>query len=95
METSTDSGPVPEDSWVCSVDLGPDRYGNECLNRTLQEHYVLKQAVNLWQGPKYPAYCSLIERVRSFDNVDWPETSPTPVSLAEAGFFYDAVLTTF
>jgi len=47
METSTDSDPVPGDSWVCSVDVGPDRYGNEYLNRTLREHYVLKQAVNL------------------------------------------------
>jgi len=32
----------------CSVDVGPDRHGNEYLNRALQEHYVLKQAVNLW-----------------------------------------------
>jgi len=55
----------------------------------------MKQAVNLWQGPKYPAYCSLIERVRSFENIDWPETNPTPVKLADSGFFYDGKLTTF
>ena len=78
---------MPEDGWVWFVDVGPDRHGNKFLNCALQKHYVLKQAVNLWQGPKYPAYCSLIDRVRSFENVDWPETSPTPVSLAEAGFF--------
>jgi len=86
MENCTDSDPVPENGCVCSVDVGPDRHGNEYLNRALQEPYVLKQAVILWQGPRYPAYCSLIDRVRSFDNFDWPETIPTPVSLAEAGF---------
>jgi len=95
MKTSTDSDPVPEDVWVCSVDVGSDMYGNEHLNPALQEHYVLKQAVNHWQGPKYSAYCLLIERVRSFDNVDWPKTSSTAVSLAEAGFLYDGELTTF
>ena len=80
---------------VCSFDVGPDREGNEYFNRALQEHYVLKEAVNLWQGPKYPAYCSLIDRVRSFKNINWPETNLTNVSLAEAGFFYDGELTTF
>jgi len=54
MENSTDSKPVLEDGWVCSVGVGPDRHGNEYLNRALQEHYALKQAVNLWQGPKIP-----------------------------------------
>jgi len=43
METTTDSNPVPDDVWVCSVDVGADRYGNEYLTRSLQEHYVLKQ----------------------------------------------------
>ena len=86
---------MPEDAVVCSVDVRPDREGNEYLIRALQEHYVLRQAVNLWQGPKYTDYCSLIDRVRSFENIDWPETNPTPVSLAELGFFYDGALTTF
>jgi len=86
MENSTDSDTVPEDVWVCSVDVAPDTHGNEYLNRALLEHYVLKQAVNLLLGPKYPTYCSLIDRERSFDNIDWAQTSPTPVSLAEAGF---------
>ena len=84
-----------EEVSVQSIDVGPDTVGNEYLNRTLQEHFVLKQVVNIWQGPKYPTYCSLIDRVRSFENVVWPETSPTHVSLAEAGFYYDGVLTTF
>ena len=95
MENSTDSDPVPEDACVCSVDLGPDRHENEYLNRALQERYVLKQAVNLWQGPKYPAYYSLIDRVRSVENIDWPETNPTPVSYSESGFFYGGELTNF
>jgi len=95
MEKSTDSDPVPEDSWVCSVDAGPDKHGNEYLNRTLHEHYVLKHAVNLWQGRRYPAYCSLIDRVRFFENIDWPKTNPAPVSLPVSGFFYDGELTAF
>jgi len=95
MDSSSDSNTVPEEAPVRSVGVGPDNEGNEYLNRVLQEHFVLKQVVNIWQGPKYPAYCSLIDRVRSFENIVWPETSPTPVSLAEARFFYDGELTTF
>jgi len=79
---SSDSNTVPEEA------VGPDNEGNEYLNRVLQENFVLKQVVNLWRGPKYPAYCSLIDRVRSFENIDWPETGPTTVSLAASGFFY-------
>jgi len=85
---------VPEEAPVRSVDVGPDEV-NEYLNRALQGHFVLKQVVNIWQGPKYPAYCSLINRVQSFENIVWPETSPTLVSLAEAGFFYNGELTVF
>jgi len=55
MEKSADSDPVPEDGCVCSVDAGSDRHENEYLNRVLEEHYVLKKAVNLWQGPRYLA----------------------------------------
>jgi len=60
---------VLEEVSVQSIDVGPDTVGNEYLNRTLQEHFVLKQVVNIWQGPRYPAYCGLIYRVRSFENV--------------------------
>jgi hypothetical protein len=67
---------------VRSIDVG----GNKQLDHTLQDHYVLKQAVNLRQGPKYPVYCWIIERTRSFENWNWPKTNPTPVSLAKAGF---------
>jgi len=78
------------DSWqdaaVRSADVGPNRNWNEYLNRALQKHYVLKEALNLWQGPMYRNYCSLINRVRSFENADWPKLNPTPVFLAEAGF---------
>jgi len=48
---------------VSSLDVGPDREGNEHLDRALQEHYTMKQAINLWQGPRYPDYHSLIDRV--------------------------------
>jgi hypothetical protein len=51
-----------------SIDVGPDLQEKEHLNRALQEHYVLKQAVNIRQGPKYPASCSLIERAQSFES---------------------------
>jgi hypothetical protein len=60
------NGTGSEDVEVRSIDVGPELEGNKHLNRALQEHYILKQAVNIWQGPKYPAYCSLIERARSF-----------------------------
>jgi hypothetical protein len=79
---SADVGPL-------SIDVEPDLKSNWYLDRSLQEHYVLKQAVNLWHGPKYPSYCALAERIRSFENSKWPETNPSPVSLAEAGFCYD------
>ena len=95
MENSSDSNTVPEEASVLSVYVGPGTVGKEYLNRALQKHFVLKQVVNIWQGPKYPAYCSLIDRVRSFENIYWPETGPTPVSLAESGLFYDGELTTF
>jgi len=86
MENSSDSNTVPEEAPIRSVDVGPDNEGNEYLNRALQEHFVLKQIVNIWQVPRYPAYCALIDRVRSFENVIWPETVPPPVSFVEAGF---------
>jgi len=95
MENSSDSNTVPEEAPVWFVDVGADNEGNEYLNSALQEHFVLKQVVNIRQGPKYPAYCLLIHRVRSFENIVWPETSPTAILLAEAGFFYDGELTTF
>jgi len=41
-------------------------------------------------NPRYLDYNSLIERVRSFENVDWPEHNPSPVAMAEAGFFYNS-----
>jgi hypothetical protein len=72
---------------VRSINVGPDVGRDEHLEHALQEHYFLKQAVNLWQGPKFPGYCSIIERVSSFENWEWPETKPAPVSLAEVGFF--------
>jgi len=95
MGNGSDSNPMPEEAVVRSVDVGPDNEGNEYLNHALQEHYVLKQFVNLWQGPKYPAYCSLIDRVRSFENINWPKTNPTPVLLVRSGVFCDDKLTTF
>jgi len=68
---------------------------NEKLKRQLDEHYALKQAINIWHGPQNPAFKSLIARAKSFEGADWPETRPTPISLAEAGFFLDSKLPTF
>jgi hypothetical protein len=86
MENSTE---------IRSVNVGSDDGRDEHLEHALKEHCVLKQAINLWQGPKYPGYFSIIERVRSFQNWDWPETKPAPIYLGEAGFFYDGELTAF
>jgi hypothetical protein len=30
---------------------------------------------------------NLVARVKSFEDANWAETNPTPVSMAEAGFF--------
>jgi hypothetical protein len=65
------------------------------LNRQLQEHYALKQAINIFSMPRHPSYNSLIVLTRSFEYADWPEANPSPVSLAEAGFFYDRKVITF
>jgi hypothetical protein len=54
-----------------SNDVGPDREWNFNLTRALQDHYITKQAINLWEGPKYPDYNLLIESVCSFENVNW------------------------
>jgi hypothetical protein len=69
-----------------STDIRPDFYMNVKLKREL-EPSARKQAINIWHGPRHPAFNSLIERVKSFEGVDWSETNHTPVSLAGAGFF--------
>ena len=81
---------------VVSTDIDPDNsYMNAKLKRQLGEHYAVKQAINIWHGPQNPAFTSHIARVKSFEDADWPETYPTPISLAEAGFFYDSKLSIF
>jgi hypothetical protein len=89
---------MSEDTWRISrsTDIGPDNfYMNVKLKRELEEHFARKQANNIWHGPWHPAFISLIESVKSFEGVDWSETNPTPVSLAEAGFLYDSKLINF
>jgi hypothetical protein len=87
-----------EDTWkipVVSHDIGPD---NKCmdikLTRQLQEYFTMKQAINIFPMPHHQSYNSLIARTRSFEKADWPETNPSPISLAEAGFFYNRKLIT-
>jgi hypothetical protein len=73
---------VSEDNWKISgsTDIGPDNfYMNVKLTRQLEKHYARKQAINIWHGLRHPAFNSLIERVKSFEGVDWPETNPTPI----------------
>jgi hypothetical protein len=88
-----------EDTWkipVVSNDIGPDnKWMDTKHNRQLQEHYALKQAINIFPMPHHSSYNSLIVRTRSFENANWPETNLSPMSLAEAGFFYDRKLITF
>jgi hypothetical protein len=71
---SVDVGPHLKE--VLSIDVEPDLKGNEHLDRRLQENFVLKQAVNLWQGPKNPATCSLAERIIYFESCKWSATKP-------------------
>jgi len=94
--SSNELNPMSEDTWKISEDIGPDNsYMNAKLKRQLDEHYAVKQAINIWHGPQNPAFTLLIARVKSFEDADWPEIYPTPISLAEAGFFYDSKLSTF
>jgi hypothetical protein len=68
---------------------------NAKLTSQLQEHYALKQAINIFPRPHHPSYNTLLTRTRSNEHADWPETNPSPVSMTEAGFFYDRKLITF
>jgi hypothetical protein len=99
--SNSESNPVSEaeDAWKISIeagspDIGPDSM-NPKLTRQLLEHHARKQAINFWPGPGHPAFNSLIARVKSFEGVVWPETNPSPVSMAKAGLFYDSKLFTF
>ena len=99
-DSSKESYPM-SDTWkisgdVVSTDIGPENsYMNVKLKRQLDEHYATKQAINIWHGPQNPGFTSLIARIKSCEDADWPETYPTTISLAEAGFFYDSNLSTF
>jgi hypothetical protein len=99
--SSSESNPVSEaeDTWKISIQAGspdicPDTM-NPTLSRQLLEHYARKQAINFWPGPRHPTFNSHIARVKSFEDVDWPETNPSPLSMAEAGLFYDSKLIIF
>jgi hypothetical protein len=63
-----------EDTWkipVVSRDIGPENNWMDAkLTRQLQEHYVLKQAINIFPMPNRPSYNSLIARSRSFEHAD-------------------------
>jgi hypothetical protein len=93
MDNSSNPDTVHTEAPVPSFDVKPDIMRNAHLKRQLQDNFAAKQVVNSWKLPKYPEYCALIDRVHSFKHVVWPETCPTPASLAEAGFFFDGKLT--
>jgi hypothetical protein len=88
-DSSSESNSVMEveDAWKITVfsDIGPD---NNCidgkLTRQLQEHYALKQEINIFPRPHHPSYNTLTTRTRSYENADWPETYPLHISMAEA-----------
>jgi hypothetical protein len=94
---NNESNPVSEDedTWKISTDIGPDNCMNAKITRQLQELCALKHAINIFPRPHHTAFISLITRIRSFEHADWPETNPSPVSMNEAGFFYDSKLITF
>jgi hypothetical protein len=68
----------------------PDREWISAVSRALQERYETEQAINLWKGPKFPEYSSFVDRARSFEDAEWPEDNPTPVAMAEAGFYFNS-----
>jgi hypothetical protein len=53
---------APEDTWKIPVsrDIGPDNWMDAKLTRQLQEHYSLKQAINIFPMPHHPSYNSII-----------------------------------
>jgi hypothetical protein len=94
-DSNNESNPGSE-KWKIATGIGSD---NSCMNakpaRELQELYALKQAINNFHRPHHTAFNFLIARKRSSDQADLPETNPSLVSMAEAGFFYDSKLITF
>jgi hypothetical protein len=97
----SDSNPLSEDILKISGEIGSTGIGpgsfyiNVKLKLQIKDLYSGKQAVNFWLVPCNPTFNYLIERVKSFEGVDWPETNLTSVSLAEAGFFFDSKLIIF
>jgi hypothetical protein len=63
---NNESNPMSDDTSkisgdVVSEDIGPDNsYRNAKLKRQLDEHYAVKQAINIWHGSPNPAFTSLI-----------------------------------
>jgi hypothetical protein len=60
--SSSESNPVvmeEENTWkipVVSNDIGPDKWMDTKLNRQLQEHYALKQPINIFPMPYHPSF---------------------------------------
>jgi hypothetical protein len=88
MEYRPNSGPEKTITTTRSgsEDIGP---GDELHNLHFEhlEYLAIKNATEIWEGPRHPAYNSAAARLRSFTN--WPkETNPSPVSLSLAGFYF-------
>ena len=66
-------------------DIGADEYRGHSPIQPINEHIVIKRAINHWTPPKLPTQNLSDARLNSFKN--WPRGSPTPESLSEAGFF--------
>jgi hypothetical protein len=54
----------------------------------LCEHFAVKRAINLWQGPRHTGYNSLDQRIKSYRDKWSADSKSTPTALSEAGFFY-------
>ena len=55
--------------------------------------YIELRSVQRWNPPKHMAYLTFADRLKSF--ASWPRRTelPTPESLAEAGFYYEGIIT--
>jgi len=70
-----------------SRDIGPDEAREHSPIQSLNEHFVMKHAINHWTPPKHPTYNLIDARLDFFKN--WARGSPSPESLSEAGFFFN------
>jgi hypothetical protein len=87
---SNNSNRVSEDIWKISgsTDTGPDNFYIERETQTRTKRTLRPKTGNQYLVWTTTSCFQFVHRAcKIFEGVDWSQTNPTPVSLAEAGFF--------